>query len=368
MLTGMKQCDKKGDKNSHVGYLRQALTLAKDRHGFCAPNPAAGALVVKEGSVLATGKHWAAGYAHAERAALEKLGERAQGATLYVTLEPCCHYGKTPPCTQIIIDAGIKRVYYSLRDPNPKVCGKGSQELIAAGIPCEQIALLDIDDFYQSYIYWTQHNRPFVTAKIAMSLDGKIAGAQGESIQITGSGLQNYTHQNRCKSDAILTTINTIIHDNPQLNIRLNNEVVKKPIYVIDSQLRLPLNAKVLMTALQLTIFHDKNADKKRKQLLKDQGVRCVEVKKDLNGLVLTDIIKIIGGDGVHDLWIEAGSCCFQSFLKQKLLNRALIYIALKILGPEAKLAFDKPLPLLDNAKTIQWQSYGQDAVCLIEY
>lgn len=364
MLTRMN----KFNKNSNAAYLKAALALAKKRRGFCAPNPSVGALVIKNDEVLAEGKHWAAGEPHAERVALNKLGKKAKGASLYVTLEPCCHWGKTPPCTQIIIDSGIKHVYYSLEDPNPEVAGKGAKELIAAGIQCEQIKLPEIDSFYRSYIYWMKNHRPFITAKIALSLDGKIAGVQGESVQLTGDALQQLTHQNRRKSDALLTTINTIINDDPQINVRLEEDIIAKPIYILDSHLRLPLNARVFETSSRLTVFHEKNANEKQKQQLTAKNVRCVEIEKNKDGLRLQEMINVIGNDGVHDLWVETGARCFQSLVKQKLLNRLFIYVAPKILGPEAKSAFDESLPLLDDAKTVQWKSYDQDAVCLIEY
>jgi len=355
-------------ENNHIAHMKLALALAKERRGFCAPNPAVGALLVKDGTILAEGKHWAAGQPHAERDALNKLEGPAKGAIMYVTLEPCCHFGKTPPCTQAIIDAGIERVYYAFQDPNPVVGGKGAQTLIAAGIPCGQIELSEIDEFYRSYSYWVQHRRPFITAKIALSFDGKIAGPKGERILITGKVLQRLTHENRRNSDALLTTVNTIIHDDPELNVRLNNEVVAKRIYILDSQLRFPLDAKILNTASETIIFHEKNINENQKQRLLAKNIRCVPVEKGENGLKLKDIVKIIAEDGVHELWVEAGGRCFQSFLEQKLLNRALIYLAPKILGPGAKSAFDSSFSLLNGAKTVDWQSYGQDAVCFIEY
>lgn len=355
-------------KNSHLAYMKLALALAKERRGFCAPNPAVGALVVKDGVVLAEGKHWAAGQPHAERDALNKLEGKAKGTIMYVTLEPCCHFGKTPPCTQGIIDAGIERVYYGFQDPNPTVGGKGAQELIAAGIPCEQVQLSEIDEFYQSYSYWLEHRRPFVTGKIALSFDGKIAGPKGKRVLITGKMLQRLTHEYRRNSDALLTTANTIIHDDPELNVRLDQESIAKRIYILDSQLRLPLDAKVLTTASEVIIFHEKDADEKGRQQLRNKNIRCVPIQKDKNGMRLKDVIKTIGEDGIHDLWVESGGRCFQSLVEQRLLNRALIYLAPKILGPQAKPAFNESLALLNGAKVVEWESYGEDAVCRLDY
>src|SRR3990167_7826390 len=224
MLEAMKKKSK--ELSAHDYYLNEALVLAKKRRGFCAPNPSVGAVIVKNRKMIGSANHWAAGYFHAERQALMEIGKKAKGASLYVTLEPCCHWGKTPPCTDIIIHSGIKKVFYAARDPNPIISGKGIQILKSAGILCEQIKLPAIDLFYQSYYYWTQHHLPWVTAKLAMSLDGKIAGPQGEPVSLTGAQLNTFTHQSRRESDAILTTVNTIIHDDPQMNVRLHDEII----------------------------------------------------------------------------------------------------------------------------------------------
>src|SRR3990167_3956342 len=208
--------------------MQQALSLAQSQRGCCAPNPAVGAVIVKEGQVISTGTHLGSGHPHAEIEALKSLGDQAKGATLIVTLEPCCHFGKTPPCTDQIIKSGIGEVYFVLLDPNPVVAGKGVTALKKAGIRCELIDLPEIRAFYESYIYWINNHRPWVTAKMALSLDGKIAGPDRVSVNITGKALQQLTHQYRQKSDALLTTINTIIHDNPQLNVRLDHTLVNK--------------------------------------------------------------------------------------------------------------------------------------------
>jgi diaminohydroxyphosphoribosylaminopyrimidine deaminase/5-amino-6-(5-phosphoribosylamino)uracil reductase len=352
---------------SNINYLQQALSLASIRRGFCAPNPAVGALVVKNGHIIAMGYHWASGYAHAEVDALNKLGDESKGATLYVTLEPCCHYGKTPPCTQLLIDRGISTVYYAFKDPNPIVAGKGQQQLQAAGITCIHLPLPEIDEFYKSYIHWTHHALPWVTAKLAISLDGKIAAAQGKQLAITGPELQHYTHQQRKKSDAILTTANTIIKDNPQLNVRLDNEIISKPIYVLDSHLRLPLTAAITKTASKLTIFHHENAAFSQRQRWQELGVHCMQVPCKDNNLSLVSVLNTIGQDGIHDLWIEAGGVLFTAFHREKLVQRSLLYIAPKCLGAHAIPAFRHEFDFTD-AKQLYWQSYGNDVLCCMEW
>ena len=352
----------------HITHLQAALRLAQSRRGWCAPNPAVGAIIVKDHTVLAQGRHWAAGHPHAEVDALQALGEHAaQGATLYVTLEPCCHWGKTPPCTQRIIQAGIQRVYYAFRDPNPKVAGKGIQELRAAGILCEHIELPEINDFYKSYTYWWKHQRPWATLKLAMSLDAKIAAVNHQPVAITGPELAIFTHQQRYHSDAILTTINTILRDDPQFNVRWQGETIKKPVYVLDSNLRLPVQATVLHSTQSLTLLHSRAADKTRRQALMAAGVQCMPIGKTKAGLDLVEVFNILGKAGIHDVWIEVGAHGFHALLQQRLIQRIFIYIAPKLLGSQALSAFMDEGAWLHSATSIHWQVYGKDIVCKID-
>lgn len=348
----------------HADRLKEALLLAQNRRGFCAPNPAVGAVLVNNEKVIASGQHWAAGFAHAEVDALKDVTENLQDAILYVTLEPCCHSGKTPPCTQRIIEVGVRCVYYAYQDPNPAVSGKGAAVLRQAGIQCQQIEMPEIEAFYASYTRWVQQGLPTVTAKIALSLDGKIAGVDGASVAITGGELKKYTHEWRRQSDAILTTANTVIQDDPQLTVRLKKEVIKKPLYVLDTQLRCPLAAKIMKTGERATFFHAANADEKKRKQLTAAGACCVEVGHDQTGLDLSHVLNVIGGEGIHDVWVEAGGCCFQALWTQRLMNRAFIYTAPVVLGPKATPAFSEVLDMTEGAKRIRWCQQGDDAVC----
>ena len=341
-------------------FMQRALQLAASRRGFCAPNPAVGAVVVKDGKIIGEGAHWACGQAHAEAAALRPLGEAAAGARLYVTLEPCSHHGRTPPCTDLIIRKGIREVIYGMRDPNPRVPGQGAQILQRAGVNCRQLSVPEIDDFYQSYRYWLNKRLPWVTLKLAMSLDGKIAGTEGQPVALTGSECQRLTHQHRLKSDAILTTVKTILADDPQLNVRLDGETIAKPLYILDSQLRLPLTATVFRTAQSLTVFHSATASPAKQAQLQSADVRCLAVESTDQGLLLPEILTLIGADGCHDLWVEAGGRCFNSFLSQDLAQQTLIYLAPKILGANALAAFEKPFHW---NRTVTWTSCGDDAL-----
>jgi len=346
-------------------YLRQALSFAELRRGFCAPNPAVGAVVVKANQILAMGYHLGSGHPHAEVEALNKIGEEAKGATLYITLEPCCHTNKkTPPCTDLILQHGIAKVVYAFRDPNPSVSGKGEQLLKDAGIECLHQPLPEIDEFYQSYQFWWHYQRPFVTAKIAMSLDGKIAGSNGARINITSTEAQQFTHQKRKAADAILTTAKTIQKDNPLMNVRLNNQEYKKTIYILDSNLSVSLSAKIFSSAEKAIIFHQKNVDKEKIALFEKNGVSCIEIASNTQGLDLSEVVNIIGQAGMHDLWVEAGGSCFAAFAKAKLLQKAFIYVAPKWLGENAQAAFGGNNDVFAGVKSNKWFALGKDAVC----
>jgi diaminohydroxyphosphoribosylaminopyrimidine deaminase / 5-amino-6-(5-phosphoribosylamino)uracil reductase len=350
-------------------YLLQALSLAQIQKGFTAPNPSVGAVVVKDGIVIGTGYHYAPGHPHAEVEALKSLGKLAQGATVYVSLEPCCHYGRTPPCTDRLIQHRVARVVYGFRDPNPVVAGKGAQVLQQAGIACEYLPLPEIDLFYQSYAFWTQHHRPWVTVKLAMSLDGKIAGKGGAPCQITGSQLTTFTHQQRGRADAILTTAKTIIVDNPALNVRLHGLTQQKPLYLLDRRGECPLNANILSTARQVTLFHGKELSQKRRQQLTAHGILCHLVPTTLAGLDLVSVLAHLGREGVHDLWVEAGGTCFRAFIEQELAQRAYLYIAPVWLGDEATGAFPGfSGKLLSHARRVKWSTIGEDGVIEAEW
>lgn len=338
--------------NPDLTYFQQALSLAESRRGFCAPNPCVGAVLVKDNKIIASGLHWSCGSAHAEVDALNKIDDSAaKGATLYVTLQPCCHTKKkTPPCTQRLIEKKIAKVFYAFKDPNPAVSAHADQELQRAGILCVQHSLPEIDNFYASYQFWWKYKQPFVTAKLAMSMDGKIAGPHGQRMQLTGATAQQFTHQQRQRADAILSTAKTIANDNPYLNVRIDKQVISKPLYFLDSELNMPMRAEVFNNAEKITLFHKEDINSKRKAAYLRDNVQLIGVKSTLAGLNLGDVLKHIGQEGHHDLWIEAGGRCFQSFVQNQLLQRAFIYVVPRWLGQDAQNAFTDPL-VLSNAK-----------------
>lgn len=352
---------------NHEFYLKQALKQAKKGKGFCAPNPAVGALIVKNGQIIAEGYHKRSGEDHAEVDALKKAGCAAKGASLYVTLEPCCHWGKTPPCVDAIKTAGIKQVYYAYTDPNKLVNHAGAQKLQEYGIETQKILLSQIDEFYRSYAYWLRTHLPFVTIKIAQSLDGKIAERDNRPIQITGKEVQIFTHKKRKQSDGILTTINTLLHDNPAFNVRLpDQEIIKKPLFILDSDLQLPQHLNVFQTTVSITVFHSDDVEKNRIVALEKAGVQCVAVERDSKGkLDLQEVLTVIGSFGIHDLWVEVGAACFHSFVVDRKVQKIYICIAPKFLGSDKKNLFQESWNASYQASRIKYRKLGPD-ICLM--
>ncbi len=347
----------------HKSFLMTTLELAKKQRGHCAPNPCVGAIIVKNNTIIAKGLHICPGKAHAERIAIEQAGADAEGATLYVSLEPCSHSGRTPPCVNAIIQAKIKTVFFAYQDPNPLVCGKGQAALQQAGIVCEHIALDEINHFYRSYHYWHLHKKPWITVKIAMSLDAKIA-FPGKKVLLSHEKTHRLTHQLRRTSDAILTTINTVLVDNPQMNARCDQETLAKTVYVLDSQLRFPGDARLLETTKQLILLHSQSACLHNKKALEALGIRCISIEAEDDGLSLSAATRKIGADGIHDLWVEAGANCNSNLLKQQLANEMYLYITPKILGKHGINAFTEGMPLFKKYfSQSNWQLSGDDMV-----
>jgi diaminohydroxyphosphoribosylaminopyrimidine deaminase/5-amino-6-(5-phosphoribosylamino)uracil reductase len=348
--------------------LLNALQQAKLGQGHCAPNPSVGAIVTDSNNkIIAADYHRGPGLAHAEIMVLNKLKNITDNAILYVTLEPCSHYGKTPPCTDAIIRSGIKKIIYAYQDPNPIVSGNSKRILNDAGIICEHYPLTEIDNFYNSYRYWCATKKPYITAKLALTLDGKIAGKNSQPVKITGSKINVYTHQQRKNHDAILTTVKTVIADDPQLNARVDNQIFSKPLYILDRKLQLPLNAKIFTTTKSITVFHEKQLADDKIQRLTALGVRCIETEVNQFELCLNQIIKQIGRDGMHTLWIEAGGKCFSSFIEKQLLQRVLIYLAPCLLG-EGQNAFTSTLKIDFASQNINWKQIGNDVLCEIYF
>jgi len=344
-------------------YLLQALQLANVRRGFCAPNPAVGALVVHQGRVVARGMHWAVGYPHAEVEALSSIEDQVElkEVTLYVTLEPCCHQGKTPPCVDFIVSFHkVKRVVFAYYDPNPRVSGQGMAALKTAGIDCDYHPVAQISSFYRSYRYWVYHRRPWVTLKLALSADDKIAGENGRPVAITGKGCHQLTHRHRFYADGLLTTAQTIINDDPRMDVRLPGIRVAKPLFILDRCLRLTHYARAFTMAKSVVIYHA--ADQAPKLIGRHQEkVQHVAISNHFSGLNLSQIVDDLGARGLHDIWVEVGAKAFRSFWELGAINQVIFYRSTRSLGKNALPIFSDDFNPLRQVASVEWHEIDGD-------
>src|SRR5436309_747635 len=317
--------------------MAQALALAWRGAGQTSLNPPVGAVVVHQGKVLGTGYHRRAGGPHAEVVALRQAGRRARGATLYVTLEPCCHLNKrTPPCVPLIIASGIKRVVAAMRDPNPQVRGRGLAALrraklqVNVGMGAEEAARL-----IEPYRRLITTGRPFVTLKVAATLDGKIATAKGESRWITSPATQKMVHLLRARSDAILVGIGTVLADDPSLTVRTGFSRRRAPLRVVlDPSLRIPTTAKVLTDGRAPTLIVTTSSGSPTKRAAVEKAGAHVVVLPARHGRILwRGLLKELGRRGIASLLIEGGAEVNASALRERVVDRVLFFLAPRILG-----------------------------------
>lgn len=321
-------------------YMRLAMQLAGNAIGRTSPNPLVGAVIVKDNRVVGCGWHRKAGTPHAEVHALNQAGELAQGADVYVTLEPCAHYGKTPSCAKALVEAKVKNVYGGLLDVNPKVAGKGFKILEDAGIHVEYGFLQDeLRKQNEVFFKWIEHKKPFVVLKAAMTLDGKIATATGQSKWITNETSRAYGYKLRDIYDGIMVGINTVIEDNPMLTARVDGG--KNPIrIVVDSSLKIDINANVVQDKSAKTIVATTDkADKDKILKLQAQDVDVIVVDKDENDKVdIEKLLDILGQQNICSILVEGGATLSGSFVAKKLIDKVYFFIAPKIVGgKEAK-------------------------------
>lgn len=321
-------------------YMRLAMQLAGNAIGRTSPNPLVGAVIVKDNRVVGCGWHRKAGTPHAEVHALNQAGELAQGADVYVTLEPCAHYGKTPPCAKALVEAKVKNVYGGLLDVNPKVAGKGFKILEDAGIHVEYGFLQDeLRKQNEVFFKWIEHKKPFVVLKAAMTLDGKIATATGQSKWITNETSRAYGYKLRDIYDGIMVGINTVIEDNPMLTARVDGG--KNPIrIVVDSSLKIDINANVVQDKSAKTIVATTDkADKDKILKLQAQDVDVIVVDKDENDKVdIEKLLDILGQQNICSILVEGGATLSGSFVAKKLVDKVYFFIAPRIVGgKEAK-------------------------------
>lgn len=316
------------DKN----YMRSCINIARRGSGCTSENPSVGCVIVKDGVIIARARTSNGGRPHAEAIAIKIAGEKAWGATLYVTLEPCAHHGETPPCVNAILSSGIKRVVIGVQDPDPRTAGQSILKLKNAEIEVQEGVLeTECKKLHAGFISRVTKNRPYVTLKVACTLDGKIACANGESQWITGELARRHTHLLRSRNNAILVGANTAIYDDPALTTRLSGFHHNVTRVVLDRKLRIKPNSKLVSTAkkVPILVFHEVGSTKN----LEKEGViiektECSDIET---------ILKNLASRGINNLLIEGGAKIYASFFKSGLFDELVIYRAPTILGGDSK-------------------------------
>jgi diaminohydroxyphosphoribosylaminopyrimidine deaminase/5-amino-6-(5-phosphoribosylamino)uracil reductase len=320
-------------KGTDEKFMRRALGLARRGLGRVSPNPMVGAVIVKNGRVIGEGWHGVYGGRHAEIDAFDKASSGVKGATLYVTLEPCAHFGKTPPCVDRIIEEGISRVVVGSRDPNPLVAGKSIRKLKARGIETA-VGILEkecreLNEKFFTFMLWS---RPFVTIKIAQTLDGRIAAASGDSKWISSLPSRRLAHRERSLHDAVLVGIGTVIQDDPELTVRLVRG--RNPVrIVVDSKLRIPLESKILKEQEKAAtiIACSRGHDVEKFKQLREMGIDLIVAGSDR--IDLKKLLAVLAKRNISSVLVEGGAGIYTSFLKGKLADRILVAIAPVITG-----------------------------------
>ena len=315
--------------------MKRALEIAAFARGRTSPNPMVGAVIVKAGEMIAEGWHHKAGMPHAEREALTAAGESARGADMYVTLEPCSHYGRTPPCTDAIIEAGIKNVYIAVCDSNPLVAGKGIKKLEDAGIKtylglCEKEAI----ELNEVFFKWINSKMPFVTAKYAMTVDGKIAAKSGDSKWITGEDARLEVHKMRDINDAIMVGVGTVIADDPELTARFIGG--QNPVrIVLDSKCRIPSQSRLLHDGAAKTIIvvTELADEDKLKELKKNSKAEILKVPSKNNRVDLKSLMMYLPRIDITSVFVEGGGEIHAAMLEEGLVDKLHVFIAPKIIG-----------------------------------
>jgi len=325
------------DEHKDRHYMRQALELAEKGAGFASPNPMVGAVIVRKGEVVGTGFHKRFGSAHAEVNAIAAAGEKTRGADLYVTLEPCNHTGKTGPCTQAILAAGITRAVIAIPDPNPDVTGGGTAFLRSQGIIVETgVERRAAERLNEAFIHFIRTKRPFVTAKCAATLDGRIATANGDSKWVTGPEARAEAHELRHRHDAIIVGIDTVLTDNPGLTTRREGQPGQDPIRVIiDPDARLPETAKMLTQpsdAETWVLMDEKTEPAKQKKLL-TAGVRLLPLAATHGRFDMAEVMVMLGENNISSVLVEGGGAVLGSALREGVVQKIAFFYAPKLLG-----------------------------------
>lgn len=329
--------------------MARALQLAERGLYTTDPNPRVGCVLVRDGRIVGEGFHARAGGPHAETLALAQAGTLARGSTAYVSLEPCDHQGRTPPCSAALIEAGVARVVYALRDPDPRVCGNGEERLRRAGVRVDAGLMVEAAaELNAGFISRMQRNRPFVRVKLAMSLDGRTALSNGESRWITSDAARKDAQRYRARSSAVLTGVGTILADDPALTVRLPDCDRQPWRVVLDSQLRTPSDSRVINREGRVLILAAQE-DAQRRHSLEQQGAAVEVLARGHGGLDLDAVLARLAALQMNEIWVEAGAVLAGSFISQNLVDELVLYVAPSLLGSAAR-----PLLTLPEVATLE--------------
>ena len=335
--------------NPNIVYLEsmmgRAIALARRGIGKTAPNPPVGCVIVREGEIVGTGWHRQAGTPHAEIHALREAGDRARGADVFVTLEPCSHYGKTPPCADALIAAGVGRVYAGTVDPNPRVAGEGIERLRAAGIPTfPGLRELECRRIIGPFIRHVTTGLPLVTVKSALTLDGKTATATGDSKWVTGEGARRHVHRLRAEHDVIMVGAGTVLADDPQLTCRLPRGGRDPLRVIVDSGLRTPPDAQVFrVKSSATTVMATVMQEGERCAAYREQGADILICREEGGRVDLVDLLRQLGARGFQSLLVESGGELAGELLRQGLIDRLILFYGAKLVGGEGRSPFAGP-------------------------
>ncbi len=353
-------------QNDDLRFMNLALALGRRGLGRTWPNPAVGAVIVKDGVIVGRGWTQPGGRPHAEVDALRRAGDAARCATLYVTLEPCSHYGKSPPCADAIVAAGVSRVVSALEDPNPEVAGSGHARLRAAGIAVDiGVGAAQARRDHAGHIRRMQDGRPHVMLKLALSADGKVAAAGRRPLPITGEAARERVHLLRAQSDAILVGIGTALADDPMLTCRLPGMASYSPVRVVlDSALRLPLGSLLVRTAREVPVwvFAALEAARSAEERLRAQGVDLCRVEATNGRLDLAAVLKLLAERGITRLLVEGGPTLAAALLAADRVDEAMLFESPKSVGADGLDGFDQPVAAaLSRLKLAATEQIGPD-------
>ena len=361
--------------NSTQAYLermmKRAMTLARKGVGRTSPNPPVGCVIARDGEIVGSGWHRAAGTPHAEIHALTEAGDKAAGSDVFVTLEPCSHFGKTPPCTDALIAAGVGRVYAGMVDPNPLVSGKGVKQLRAAGIPTFP-GLLEPEcrRLIGPFVKHVAVGLPFVTVKSALTLDGKTATAGGDSKWITGEQARRHVHRLRAESDALMVGVETVLADDPQLTCRLLRGGRDPLRVVVDSRLRTPLDARLFrVRSSATTLIATVQQYEERLVPYRTLGAEVLACRDGEGRVDLADLLARLGKRGVQSVFVESGGELAGALLRQGLIDKLILFYGAKLVGGEGRSPFSgvgvEKMSEAIRLQEIEVRRYGDDLMVL---